>query len=254
MCSLLALFIMMIAPGNAIRRPNFGDPLPFPDNILQILKISTAMIATNMAIHAPIELLISFFLSMFFVIRFLNFDITLQLTRRHLRTVLALSALLAIGLFILCVAPPVYLYPVPPPDRMHIIPHLILVCTAVFWGIIVGVDIKQKGLIKSAGKPVGILGLSVLTIILLIGPIAAAWYTLEAFPAFKTFATEWDTRDQQIREAAHNLQDLQVPYLSVDVAGLAGLDIIGSDPNTWMNTCVASYYNVRSIRAVEGID
>jgi hypothetical protein len=248
----LASVILMIAPGNALRQPSFGQPLPFPQNILQIFLMSARMIATAIAVHSPVELLVSLFISLIYTAWFCRFNLPYRLTPNRVRLLLATSTGVSVGLIILCIAPPVYLYPEAPPDRMHIIPQYILVWTAVFWGALIGLRIQQQRAHIPLSRSARAVSLFAITALLGLGPVSATMQSVSLIPTFSTYAKGWDQRDQEIRRlAASGVRDIVVNSLEADISGMAGLDVIAPQPATWMNTCVASYYDVDTIVARE---
>jgi hypothetical protein len=67
-------------------------------------------------------------------------------------------------------------------------------------------------------------------------------------PAYRSWATAWDRRDELIQQAIEEgRQDLRVPEIDHIVPMVSELQ---RDPTYWYNDCAAAFYKVRSITAV----
>src|SRR5690606_9540168 len=132
-----------------------------------------------------------------------------------------------------------------PPARTYIIPQTVIIGGLALAGYAIGAHIRIQR--RPVLRQIGIIAFIVL---LILGPIRTAVWTLQTLPAFQTFATEFDQREQIIAAAkARGETNLVVPPFTVDIAERVGLDTIGSDPAFWVNACAARYYELESLVA-----
>jgi hypothetical protein len=91
-----------------------------------------------------------------------------------------------------------------------------------------------------------------LHILLNLGALVSLFFALQQLPAhfaeFRRHAAAWDEREVLIlQQKEAGLRNLLVP----GVDSLAGLMELSPDPSQWVNGCVASYYQLDSIRSTE---
>lgn len=248
--SCLALIIMLSAPGNAIRQTTLIPPLTMPQLLSKTLVATAAFIATDVAIFAPIALIFTLILSLFFV---QQLEIPLTLPPSRVRSLLGISLAIALALIVTCIAPPLYAYAKDsiPPDRVLFLPHVVLIVTAAFWGCVMGLRLKRNPSSATSTLPWPVC--AVVIVMIVVGPLISTGKLVNQITDYRIYAAESDNRDQTIKNAvASGVQDVKVSQLSVDMAYLGGLDIIGADPNQWVNVCAANYYAAKTITANPG--
>lgn len=246
-CSLAALVLIAVAPGNAVRRARFPT-LPLTLVVWRTVYISISYAATAAGILSPIPLIVSVLLPMMFVYRLEALPAHLRLRPGLVRALLLLSALAAFVLIAACIAPPIYGTSYAPAARVYIMPQFILVVTAMFWGNLMGLGARrsQPRISASARTITGV----VLSALLIIGPIQAARGLLADIPDYRAYAAEWDSRDQEIRAAAASGErEVETTMLTVDIGIRAGLEPIGPEAGENINTCAARYYGVDTLVA-----
>ena len=248
----VAMIISILAPGNAIRQAGFGGPLPFSTFVQRTLVITASYMATALAIYAPIPLALCTLLPAIVISR-MPFDyFPYRLTPGNVRKLLAISVAVAFLLVLVGIAPPIYGTHSAPPPRAYIFPHFIMVCLAIFWGIVMGLGTRRAVSTRSPRMTAVWFSTAFIALLLIVGPGLSTVRALSKYQTFTTFAVEWDERDSQIRKiAASGLQDIKVQPLSYDLAAMSGLDPIEPDPTRWLNKCVAVYYGVKSISTNE---
>jgi hypothetical protein len=147
-----------------------------------------------------------------------------------------------------CLFPPLYGLGTAPSSRAYVMPMFVLVSTAGFWGALMGVGLKRSS--QRLALPLRFAGLAGIALLLVVGPLASTWQILEQRHRFSVYAAEWDARDQAIREAvAEGIREFEVTTLTVDLGEMARLDVIGSNPQDWVNQCAAEYYGLESLTA-----
>ncbi|HEX2906532.1 MAG TPA: DUF6056 family protein [Phototrophicaceae bacterium] len=245
--SILALMIVLVAPGNTVRQAHFSR-LPLLQVAWMTFYVSFSYLFVSSGLFAPVTMLVASLLPMFVVYQLDPLEARLRLRPRQVGSLLALSALITLILVMACIAPAIYTMATPPAARVYVIPQLILVCLAVFWGSVLGLGARWR---QPRLKPATQLMTSIMIIgLLVIGPLASTGQTLAELPDFQTYATEWDTRDQTIRAAAASGQRVvETRMLSVDIGSRAGLEPIGPEANTGVNSCAEHYYGLEALSA-----
>jgi hypothetical protein len=85
---------------------------------------------------------------------------------------------------------------------------------------------------------------------IVLGPILLTLHTLTLGNELRAYAATLDDLDRQARAArAAGERELRIQRTTQPAA--IGLDQIGSDAASWPNTCVAAYYGVDRVVAVE---
>ena len=92
-------------------------------------------------------------------------------------------------------------------------------------------------------------GLVVVTLaVLMIYPLQSSSKIYASFADYRNFATAWDLRDAQIRQAvAEGTKDLVV--IQLDSVGNVGEYKGFGGPNYWINICAADYYGLHTLVA-----
>jgi hypothetical protein len=149
---------------------------------------------------------------------------------------------LAFVLVCACVAPGAYGTSAPPPPRALIIPQYVMTCLAACWGFLLGAVVlaPRRGWLTSRPAVLWIVA----ACLCIFGPLAATPPIVATGTAMRQWARAWDDTDRKLREAqAGGVSDAVVPALEK----LAGVGSISPDPQDWVNICAAKYYGLRSI-------
>ena len=88
---------------------------------------------------------------------------------------------------------------------------------------------------------------AVFVLIMILYPLYDAYKSFRSIPEYHAYATAWDSRDARIKAATLMGLD-QIVESSLDAPGQ--LADISTDPNNWVNNCVAQFYSLASISAV----
>lgn len=241
--AVIALIVVIAAPGTAVRQSRFEERLSLPELIVQIVGYSSAFIASALAYFAPFALLTTLSLSAISMFRTRPIELSFRLYPGRVRWLLGGSLALACILVTAAIAPGVYAVSGPPPGRVYILTNFILVLTAAFWGCLIGFTLR-------AAHRRNALVIAAAAFILVLGPGASIWRSANLASKLSVYAAEWDEQDRQIRvQAAEGSEDVVVKPLSVDLPQLIGLDTIGSDALLGANPCAAAYYGVQTLIA-----
>jgi len=153
-----------------------------------------------------------------------------------------LTVLPVVGLFliVLSFAPSVYGMSIEPPLRTRIEPEFIFVCVLVLWGVMVGLVLRERGIPGrdvSGGLPIFVCGF-IIALLASGGPLASARRTLSLAPQVREYASKWDARDRELRDAKfQGKHDAIVPALGYT----GGLQDLHHEPSHWVNSCLAGY-------------
>ena len=230
--AIIALLIMVAAPGNTLRQGLF-PPTHAPIALITQSFIYAGAIIVSLVLLAPLMLPLTLTLSAIIAYQ----QPKTEIARRRLRIWMGLALVTAFGLIFLVTVPAIYATSTAPPARVLIIPQFILVGAWVVIGYLLGVYVRN-----SARRPPRLIFTALLGLLLVGGPLLTAGSLIALTPKLNTYTQEWDQRDAQIRVAAEQgQQTVTVAALSVDVADLTGLDTLATEP------CAAPYYGVQSL-------
>lgn len=249
--SLVALVIVVIAPGNQVRQ----DLLPYRVGLFRIITFSirnAAYIVAKYAIWHPGWALLSIAVP-FLTAWWLTPASIGPRPERSLRKLWRESwfrglVLLPAAAFILVAAacaPVVYAMDAYPDDRTIMIPQFILVLAAITWSGLLGWVLRRLRFLADPAQ--GSLRRA-LPALLLGALILAAGITLfntvRSAPEYQAYAQSWDTRAAQLNAAHLNgPADIKVPGL----AARFGIADLQAGPDYWVNRCMASYYGLANI-------
>lgn len=236
----VALASIVVAPGNQLRQSLF-TPTRDAAALVSASLIDTIAVIVVLVQMSPPAIGLALLLPAIWA----YWQPVTGANRQTLHRLIALVALIALGLITLTNVPGVYATSSAPPARALIIPQYVLVCASAAIGWLGGLSAHKANRHLSPRLP-GLL----LAVLLVSGPLLTAAQLVSLVPKLSIYAEEWDARDAQISAAAQaGQQAIVVAPLSIDVATLTGLDRIGSDATAFTNVCAAGYYGVASLTA-----
>jgi len=239
------LLVMALAPANSLR---LGTPPPALPVLISRSFLYTYEFILNSFTTLPLPVLFSMAIPFLIFYGFHTFS-SIQLTHIQIRRLMAVLAIVPAFSFLLVVAsftPSVYGQGFPV-ERARFAGQLCLVTGLMSEGAGLGMLLAQWRPHGSQVLHSRSLFPSILLGITALYPLRAAWLALADIPEYRERAELWDARDAYIRRhAANGEKDIIVPGYS----GVYGVKELDDDPNHWVNSCAASYYNVHSIRAV----
>jgi hypothetical protein len=249
--SLISFLILLIAPGNVIRRSRFEDPLPPLRLIWFTLFATLTFIPTSVGFLSPMAVVTPLLVggTLGLNAQPLTAPQRSFVYRNRWRLILAVTF---VGLILIaaCFFAGIFAIATLPPARAYIVPQFALVITVTAIGYIAGMSLQRD--FGGSGKPRPILaaiGRGLILVILLVGPLLSARETLSLVPAFSTFAAEWDARDALLRSAAQQaITPVAITPLTVDLATYA--DVITDEESP---ECFKTYYQLPELRFVFAI-
>ncbi|MCU0497553.1 MAG: DUF6056 family protein [Anaerolineae bacterium] len=241
--ALTALIILLIAPGNSVRRSYFEDPLPFGQVISNTILSTIGFVPTMILLFSAIAVITPLIIGVFLGLTTQPLDLNQRIfLRQHGTKLLPLTLLLLLILVAACFFTALYSIWTLPPARAYIIPQTMLVITSFTWGYIMGASLQRP-----RWSPI-FRGIGVMLLIggLVFGPIATTLEYARLIPLFSTFAREWDQRDQQLTHSDDPA--VSVSAFTVDLADYAGLEAVDDDSTIY---CYPRFYDKDTITILQ---
>ena len=240
--SLLAMVVMVIAPGNQLRL----ESLPQASNLMIVIQLSFRY-ALDFIVYSlrglPTPIFISFITSVLLAyhISANNMDLIANNKRWLLIIIIPFISYLLIA----CVcAPTVYGMLAYPELRALMIARFIMTLSTMLLGGLIGILSHRilDRIVNICFASIIILGL------LWIYPLRSATQVWQLISPALARAEEWDSRREVIiRQINTGTALVEIPRLD-SVQGVAELT---DDPQYWVNKCAASYYGARLIQTVD---
>jgi hypothetical protein len=259
--ALLALFLVAVSPGNAVRQETATSTLPVVA-LARAVEFTQGWLRLTFARpHATVLLLlVGIPAAMAAATRMVpNTPVNSTCASRRSENgadrdrwrrwpVGALGGLAAAVLVILAsMMPAFYALGSNPPGRAQLIPQFVLVCSIAAFGWILGAAIAPYLRSLPNQSVPRWVAVAALVVLLGLGPLAAARDVLPQLAPARAYAADWDQLDREVRtERTAGVQDVTVrPLPSTGL--VRNLVFVGPDRNDWFNDCVARYYGLNSI-------
>lgn len=245
--ALISFLILLIAPGNVIRRAALDAPLSLFDLTWFTLYASVAFIATSAGFLSPMALITPLLVGgmIGLVYQPLQTAQRSAIYRRRWRLI-GQTAGFGFVLITACFFAGVYAISDLPPARAYIVPQFVLVMTITAFGYIVGMALQRD----YAGKRQPVLAnfaYGLILLVLMLGPIRSALNTLSYAPAFRVYAAEWENRNTQlVSMVARGEKRAVLTPLTQDLAEYADLKSNSDD-----HLCIAQFYGLELTEVAE---
>lgn len=248
--SLLAMLVIVIAPGNLIRR-GLMPPSPDPFELIKKSLFDVYIFSIINFRRQPFMVVLSVFLPA--LVGFLTYQRSSFNKPLHLGDwVRLLFPLLAVPVFtalliLVSIMPSEYAISSYPDDRVLIMPVYFLFLGMALWGLSLGSRLRSLFVIKREwilSTTSLVFGLAV-SALLVFGFVTVRTLS-DQVPIARQYAQAWDKRDRTLNNIAED-QDEPVAVPSLRHMGL--LAEIGYDPDEWINRCLAQAYGVDAIVA-----
>ena len=251
--SLLAMLIVVSAPGNQVRLGTVGDQA----GLVRIITFSlrnAAVIFGKFVIKTPFWAFVC--LSLPFLAGWLltpagkdavNSQPLIQWWRQSWLRWLGMTALAAFLLVMATCAAVVYALNAYPDDRTIIIPYFVITAAGFFASATLGMALRRSKILPDPGAKPG-LGRALqigMALIVITGVGVSTWQTVRQAPDFQAYAQAWDQRAGVIEQAVDSgAREVTVVGLNARF-GIADLNV---SPDNWVNRCMANYYHLTNIR------
>ncbi len=249
---LLAMVIVIAAPGNQVRSGAVGDH-PGLVRIVSFSIRNAAFIFGKFFIQTPFWAFLSISLP-FLAGWWFSSPGAAAAERQNSSTWWRQSWLrqavwAGLAAFILVTAacaPVVYAINAYPDDRTIIIPQCVIAAFVIGASALFGTGLRRgRTLPDPGGKPAlrRVLQIGV-TAALLLAVGYSTWLTAAQAPDYRQYAEAWDQRAAVIQQAAESGQaDLTVGGLNARF----GVADLSESPDNWVNRCMAHYYRIRNL-------
>lgn len=234
----LALVVMVLAPGNAIRRAFF----PPPPDILTIAGMAFASYFGFLSntLRSPVMLMAwsgATLGAIWLGMRMNQASGAAPVPVRWIFVILFAGFLLTFA----CFPTAVYATSEPPPERTMIIPAFILVVSFLASGFIFGEWLASRSRQTGAGSP-AVLLVACALMVFSCYPTARELYSMR--DEHLAFAQKWDQVDSEIRQAkSSGLREIRIPSMK----NWADAAYPTDNPRYWPNECYSQYYGIKVI-------
>lgn len=242
--SIVAMIAILLAPGNTVRQ----SLMPTSPDILSLIGWSmrhALAFAAKSAISTPTTFAITVAIPAVLAITVpWNDALSASIGNRDFQSLIRFTVGIPIVTYLLIVAsvtPSVYATSAYPAERSLITAQYILTTGLAAFGFLIGSLLRSK--VPSLTRSTNVL--KALGIVLLgIGVLISTQRATMIIPSARSFAEQWDQRDEELRIAHEQGQvEIRVPSLP----HMGGLAEIGQDPEEWINRCVAVSYGLERV-------
>ena len=253
--SLVALAILLASPGNSVRQAFFPKQLSsfgiFGVTILYSLGFIAKLVITR-----PIIFLATVTLPLLIVLQEFSRSDAQRWDRRLCIRLLWITPAIVLLLIVCCTGASVYAISVMLPERARILLSLIFICGTLVWSRALAEYLAGKLLsISQKGKQTISASATVLLLLLTLSPLISCFSIFTIREQARSFATDWDRQDSQLKTAKQNgIADVTVEQIGdfQSRIGKGPSDLhLRTDSGFWINQVTASYYGLKSVRANE---
>ncbi len=244
--TLISLAVVLLSPGNAVRRALMPTPPGLAALIRMDLTSTFLFVYIALKNHA-FQFLLASLAPMLLGYGYFASVKSGRLKPSSLILGLLLTPVLAVMAIAAVMAPASYAQSAYPDGRVLIIPTFILTLLLAAEGVLLGVSLSQLHHWADEKVPIHLqLFSAALAFGILLYPLYDARKSYRLIPEFRAEAQAWDERDASIRQAR---LDGAGQVVAVSLEAPAGMSELQTDPVDWVNTCVAMFYDVESIVA-----
>lgn len=190
----------------------------------------------------PLPLLLSFVIPFLLIF---SFKQNIEINTKHLLKIILIAPIIMWLLIAAGFSPSVFGQGFPV-ERMRFLARVLVIITLMLEGISLALLLPKQN-----QKIIQTISFTLFAIISIIYPIRTAINIIAYdLPEYSERARLWNLRVEYIhRRVTEGQTDLVIPGFS----GIYGIKEVDDNPNHWINTCVAEFYNVNSVRTI-GVD
>jgi hypothetical protein len=248
--SLLAMLLVVLAPGNAVRQAYFTQTTNVFVLVARTFSVTLSYIYNiprTARIEIPLVITIAVLTSIFWHPSSCHPSTTIEEYRQKL----ARKGLLIVWcwgiayiLIMSTIAPSIYGLSFRPPGRALFIPQFIFFCTLLGSSSIVGLMIRQVYPAVQHTRTARAIITIVVVGFLVVSPLRTTWTKYTQIPAAQAYADALRERDRIIRQAIADGKDsVVVPYLGYNAA-LQYNDTLAANPSHWVSQSMRSFYGI----------
>jgi hypothetical protein len=239
--TMLAVAIVVLAPGNAFRAAYF----PPPPNMAGIISISfRSLLAYLAGLFSSKEAILGFtgILGTSFMTG-LNYPEKAMKPSEMLLVILAGVLLVAV-----CFPPAAYGMSDAPPGRTLLIPTYVLALLTSAAGFLLGSYGAKNKIFENTFVTISIQ--SIVVILLLVSSAFTSRGLLSSRQAYIEFARSWDKTHQTLLRINKEVEPVIVPAVIDDWSGVLRM---ADNPRFYVNQCVSDYYGFKTVIATDDL-
>jgi hypothetical protein len=249
--SLLALVVVIFAPGNAVRLAAIPTSRPHLPALIHMSISSAALFMYISLKDYAFQNVIALLLPMGMIYALYARDKSLPRMRpASLPLALFLIPIVGYVLIVAMCAPSAYGESSYPEARALIAARFIMVAMTVAEGGLIGLSFSQLHLWADEPAPLFLqISSAVLFLVLAAYPLYDARKSYAEIPVYQARAEVWDARAALV----HNSLQQGITEINVHDAlarsfdAFSGLMEIGSDPRYWVNSCAAKFFGIHAL-------
>lgn len=246
--SLLALLVVAMAPGNAVRQSALPEPAQWAEILTRSWKDMYIFLARVGRDHmVNVFLALSLPAAWAFLAGARAGDFSPEERNRSLVFLIGLPFVTAV-LVLATILPYEYAVSSYPDERVLITTQFVLGLGMLSWGLVFG-RAAARALhrrIGSVGRLLSTAGGLLLLAVLLATAVQTFRTIRDPLPVAQAYAQAWDRRHQDLRlAAAENVETVAAASLR----HMGGLAELGRDPAEWINRCIAWTYGLDQVVA-----
>jgi hypothetical protein len=247
--SIIAMIVIVIAPGNTVRLAAQPEPPGVIEIVLLSLRFGLHFIGKSVLLHpvpAAISVLIPFSLGAWKENRVLQGDMgNFDYDGRIKRIFLWIAPVAAYIIMVSAMMPSAYGISAYPPDRSLSVPQFGFTLIVMIWGYFAGVMIKGLAWYQRWNQRfVSTLLVVMIGILLVAGPLYLSYRIAKQIPSAQSFAAEWDERDKYVYST---IESGESEVVLATLGRIGDLPDIRESSDHWINKCFASYYGLVAV-------
>lgn len=240
--SLIAMLIMIKAPGNAMRLETLEQATSPWQVIYLSLRFGSAFLYRTLRAY-PLPIIILFATSAILAYH-LSGHTQAGIDEKMWGKILWGSLIAGFILLVCVAAPTAYGMMAYPENRAWMLGRFVSVLAMIVVGFSAGMLSHHF-----MDRIVDTCLMSIIVLILLsLYPFKGAWQEWQQLPAWQAGAQAWDARQQVILD---NISDGETSLTVQAFDSIGSVAELTADPHYWVNVCVANYYGVEQIIALE---
>lgn len=254
--TLVALVVILPAPGNAVRRAFFPPAPGVPTLVIMTLNFTYRFMG-HTVLQSPLSLLLMVTGPALLAL-YLYRTQSRQITERHesiIRRSLWLLPFVTGFLIAISFVPGVYGTSADPPWRSRFIPQFVLVVGIVAWSFLAGVFLSSRR--SEAQNDSRIINGAAMAgfALMILWALLVVRHNVLLIPHARANAQQWDQTDAEIRAVratgVKNVIVRTIDDMETSLGGPWNELQVQSDEQKWKNRCLARYYDVDSIVNVD---
>lgn len=236
--ALVALAILLSAPGNGLRQTSFVGTASPVSALTDSLFYALFFLAGSILVFSLPGTLVVFGVGLLLA------QASGAARPAHSGRWVAMSAVALILVLTAFMLPGLVAANAPPPARSFIVPQMLVSIAIMLLGWWMGAPRQRQmnALLRARmGNLVSMVAAACIVFI--------AARQIAVLPNFAAFATSWDAREVQLRSVGRGDEArIVLAPLAFDIGTANGLETATDQPGFWINACMERYYQVGSVR------